>query len=73
MVLFGWMDVLIIGKWNIPYNMEKWYSTNNPLYDKIANAPPIITTMIDIFLNMASNKKNGTDSKISYEYVFPDV
>lgn len=72
LALFGWMDLLIIGKWLMPTNVEKLTEPDNEDYDAIALAPSIITTMIDMFLNVASNTE--TDSKgnetVSYLYVF---
>jgi len=53
--LFGWMDILIIGKWLTPVNVEENYPINSLDYNKTTLAPPIITVMIDIFLNSASN------------------
>jgi V-type H+-transporting ATPase subunit a len=74
LALFGWMDVLIIGKWgmeknvNTIYNLEEDPSLKTE-FEKVHYAPAIITTMIDIFLAMASNK--DADNKDKYLYVFP--
>jgi V-type H+-transporting ATPase subunit a len=62
LVLFGWMDVLIIAKWMYPRNAEinspplnTITNTTNPYDDPnfsaISLAPSIITTMIGIFLS----------------------
>lgn len=85
--LFGWMDILIIAKWldpknidkNHPYNMtpggDNYHETKYADFDKVNRAPAIITTMIDIFLNMASNK-DGTakdaegQPRENYYYLF---
>jgi V-type H+-transporting ATPase subunit a len=82
--LFGWMDILIIGKWLEPKNTEGIYmpNTNTTNLDEIRKfneihlSPAIITTMIDIFLNGASNLNkvvaNSTvlnQSGIDYNYV----
>jgi len=61
LALFGWMDLLIIGKWLTPKNVEEIYDvkSTDPLvieqYNAVARAPPIITSMIDMFLNFGSN------------------
>jgi len=78
--LFGWMDILIVGKWMEPKNTEGIYMPNNstnPIdeemrkFNEIHQSPAIITTMIDIFLNMANNgnKAINTTSGIDYNYV----
>ena len=56
MVLFGWMDFLIIAKWLTEYDLQK---PNDPdMALKIANSPAIITTMINMFLSAGSTPKN---------------
>lgn len=46
LALFGWMDILIIGKWLTTKDL------NNPADNEtIHRSPAIITTMINIFLN----------------------
>ena len=65
------MDILIIGKWIEKKDIETIYAVNTTEYDNIARSPAIISTMIDIFLNGASNSKvedNG-NVKINYNYV----
>jgi len=66
------MDALVIGKWLSPKNMETIWDPENPdhidEYNKIRYAPPIITTMVDMFLNLASNE--DTQGNKSYDYVF---
>ena len=53
LVLFGYMDLLIILKWLRPMDLA------NPAdNDRIHYAPSIITTMIDMFLNAGSDPKN---------------
>lgn len=56
LALFGWMDILIIGKWLTPKDVESIHVAGSDEYNKLALSPPIITTMIDMFLNMGSNK-----------------
>ena len=82
--LFGWMDILIIGKWMQPKNIEGVYLPNTlaqnqtevTKFNEIHLSPAIISTMIDIFLNGASNaNKQPQDpatkfnSGIDYLYV----
>ncbi len=56
LVLFGWMDLLLIGKWNMEKNVNMiWDNEKSAEYINIHKAPAIITTMIDIFLNVGSN------------------
>ena len=65
------MDILIIGKWIEKKDIETIYQNTTKEYDDIARSPAIISTMIDIFLNGASNSKvedNG-NVKINYNYV----
>jgi len=84
LALFGWMDVLIIAKWLQPKNIEGVYMPNtlttNKLevdkFNEIHLSPAIISTMIDIFLNGASNAnktmqdpKLENNSGIEYLYV----
>jgi len=71
LALFGWMDILIISKWlfvkhidtdfDYPDLQKKPYpNPYDPAYTDFNNvhySPPIITTMIDIFLNGAGNEK----------------
>jgi V-type H+-transporting ATPase subunit a len=45
--LFGWMDVLIIAKWLYPMNP---YSMNIDMFNRINQAPSVITVMINNFL-----------------------
>ena len=61
--LFGWMDILIIAKWAEPKNIENITLSDCPAtqelynkYNEVHRSPAIINTMIDIFLNGASNK-----------------
>ena len=49
LALFGWMDILIIGKWLTYRNLDAPPSQYE--YDRVHRAPAIITTMINIFLN----------------------
>ena len=57
LALFGWMDVLIIGKWTMEKNINTIYDNDISLdFNKTHQAPAIITTMIDIFLAQADNK-----------------
>ena len=71
LVLFGWMDLLIIGKWFIPQNIEDcWRDPNSTDYLNTRLSPPIITTMIDMFLNFGGNKND--DGSIKYNYVYGD-
>jgi vacuolar-type H+-ATPase subunit I/STV1 len=53
--LFGWMDILIIAKWIESKDVNKDYPVTDPKYNEVHLSPPIITTMIDIFLAGASN------------------
>ena len=73
--LFGWMDILIIGKWNMPKNINTIYNPNNSTeledFNKVHFSPAIITTMIDIFLAFGNNKDAKGDPK--YYYVFPSI
>jgi hypothetical protein len=57
LALFGWMDLLIIGKWMTEKNVEKCWDPvgDKAEFDAIGLSPSIITTMIDMFLNMGSN------------------
>ena len=53
LVLFGWMDFLIILKW------LRTMDLNNPAdAESIQNAPAIITTMINMFLAAGSSPVN---------------
>ncbi len=82
--LFGWMDILIIGKWMQPKNIEGVYLPNTlalnqtevTKFNEIHLSPAIISTMIDIFLNGASNANKSPqdpstkfNSGIDYLYV----
>src|SRR5436309_1190827 len=58
LVLFGWMDFLIIVKWLRPMNIEIVYPMTDPGYSNIHYAPAIITSMIDMFLNAGSSPPN---------------
>ena len=62
------MDALIIGKWLT----AKYIDENNPVGSAKFNAthysPPIVTTMIDMFLATASNE--DANGKAKYNYVF---
>lgn len=74
LALFGWMDILIIAKWIEPKDVYKNYSdvTEADKYNEVHLSPPIITTMIDMFLAFGSNvgldTKTNTD-KEKYHYV----
>jgi V-type ATPase 116kDa subunit family len=78
------MDILIIGKWMEPKNTEGIYLPNTNTtnideirkFNEIHQSPAIITTMIDIFLNGASNANKivpnppvPNQSGIDYNYV----
>jgi vacuolar-type H+-ATPase subunit I/STV1 len=79
--LFGWMDILIIAKWMEKKNIENITldacPTDKALFDQyneVHLSPSIISTMIDIFLNGASNKYTGDKQKcelveLNYNYV----
>jgi V-type H+-transporting ATPase subunit a len=75
LALFGWMDTLIIGKWNMEKNINTVIdvSASDPStlaeFNKVHLSPAIITTMIDIFLAFGNNK--NADGSIKYNYVFP--
>lgn len=61
LVLFGWMDLLIVAKWLTTVDID----SSNPVMQNTTHfAPPIITSMIDMFL------KFGTKPE-GYNYVFP--
>jgi len=66
--LFGWMDALIIGKWLTPMHVDANVPINSDQYNQTHLAPPIITTMIDMFLSIGDNKNKDGDEK--YKYVF---
>lgn len=55
LALFGWMDVLIIGKWMTEKNIDQLYPENSIQFNNTHYSPAIITTMIDIFLAGGSN------------------
>jgi V-type H+-transporting ATPase subunit a len=66
--LFGWMDALIIGKWLTPMYVDTNIAYNSTQYNQTHLAPPIITTMIDMFLAFGDNK--NIDGGEKYKYVF---
>jgi V-type H+-transporting ATPase subunit a len=68
LALFGWMDALIIGKWLTYKNMDVYYPENTQGYNQTRFSPPIITTMIDMFLNVGSNLDG--DGNVKYDFVF---
>ena len=72
-VLFGWMDILIIGKWVEYKNIDANFDTRNPNevagYDQVHLSPPIISTMIDIFLKFGDNAKVDGTPGVQYNYV----
>jgi V-type H+-transporting ATPase subunit a len=68
--LFGWMDVLIIGKWNMVKNINTIYDTDTSAeFNTTHRSPAIITTVIDIFLAFGDN--TAADGTVKYDYVFP--
>ncbi len=69
LALFGWMDILIIGKWNMVKNVNTVADVGSPEFNQVHYSPAIITTMIDIFLAFGNNK--NADNTIKYNYVFP--
>jgi V-type H+-transporting ATPase subunit a len=69
LALFGWMDILIIGKWNMEKNVNTIADVGSPEFNQVHYSPAIITTMIDIFLAFGNNK--NADGSIKYNYVFP--
>ena len=63
LALFGWMDILIIAKWLNPKYVDKDFdyhagASQDQLdgFNQTNKSPPIITTMIDMFLAGASNE-----------------
>jgi V-type H+-transporting ATPase subunit a len=71
LVLFGWMDLLIIGKWFVVQDIEDCH--RDPLsqdYNNTYYAPAIITTMIDMFLNFGDN--TNSDGSLKYNYIYGD-
>ena len=72
-VLFGWMDILIIGKWVEYKNIDANFDTRNPNevagYDQVHLSPPIISTMIDMFLKFGDNAKVDGTPGVQYNYV----
>lgn len=84
--LFGWMDILIIGKWATPKYIDGIWPEpakvpvedidHNDNWNRIHYSPPIITTFIDIFLSVADNTQeitavDGTKTKeLKYFYVY---
>lgn len=84
LLLFGWMDVLIIAKWLVPRDLElnsgdtlengvdKPFNFDDN-FNKIHYAPSIISTMIDIFLATGDNLVDGTkNGALKYTYVVGD-
>ena len=70
LALFGWMDTLIIGKWNMEKNINTVFDNDTSVeFNQVHLSPAIITTMIDIFLAFGNNK--NTDGTVKYNYVFP--
>ena len=83
--LFGWMDILVLGKWIEPKNVEGMYMPNTLTNDtaqivkfnEVHLSPAVITTMIDIFLNGADNANKVPDNQpyilhksgVDYNYV----
>ncbi len=74
-VLFGWMDVLIIGKWLTDYggHWQQRYAmvggTRKLIdFDATGHSPQIISTMIDMFLDVggAPNNYYVFDSNLAY-------
>jgi len=67
------MDALIIAKWVEPKDVEGYYVPDTDKYNEIHLSPPIITTMIDMFLagasNKAPNKDPNLDDVTKYHYV----
>ena len=68
LALFGWMDALIIGKWLIPKYVDTNIALGTDKFIATNKAPPIITSMIDMFLAFGNNKDAKGDEK--YNYVF---
>ena len=71
LALFGWMDILIIGKWFNKKNIEDVTLDGCPnteaefkRFNEVHLAPAIISTMIDIFLNGASNALKGREKVV---------
>lgn len=56
LVLFGWMDLLIIIKWLRPMDLHDNLNAYNN--DQVHYAPAIITTMINMFLEAGSDPAN---------------
>lgn len=50
------MDALIIGKWLIPKYVDVNLTPGSDQFVATNKAPPIITTMIDMFLAIGNNK-----------------
>lgn len=74
LALFGWMDLLIIAKWVEPKDVYKNYnlSTETEKFNEVNLSPPIITTMIDMFLAFGGNTKYDQNKKMDtekYHYV----
>lgn len=70
LVLFGWMDALIIGKWCLPKYVDWNYPDTSDEFLNTHYSPPIITTMIDMFLAFGSNLDEKKQPR--YYYVFND-
>mmetsp|Transcript_14559 Transcript_14559/g.14187 ORF Transcript_14559/g.14187 Transcript_14559/m.14187 type:complete len:177 (+) Transcript_14559:1680-2210(+) len=67
-VLFGWMDVMIIGKWLQPYQLQ-W--TTQSEYNNVSRAPNIISVMINMFLAIGKNPEDPADGEpIQYNNIF---
>ena len=61
-VLFGFMNVMIIWKWLMPWNFDGNYGDNR--FDN-SLAPNIITVLINMFLKGGSIEKGATYIVIS--------
>jgi V-type H+-transporting ATPase subunit a len=68
LVLFGWMDALIIGKWLMPKYIDADYEPGTMRFNQTHYSPPVITTMIDMFLAVGNNK--DANGNLKYDYVF---
>ena len=62
------MDALIIGKWLTPSYVDTNFEVTDERYKNTHLAPPIITTMIDMFLAIGSNE--NANGGIKYNFVF---
>lgn len=70
LALFGWMDLLIILKWLVPKDITTNYPPLSAERNATQYSPPIITTMIDIFLSGASNLDSNPPFEKKYDYLF---